>query len=48
MAATGHPWGWPVRLCPIDLPLTLFFWFVNRRLTKSVWESTAQDAVVAF
>ena len=33
--ATGHPWGCPVRLCPIYYPLTPFFWFVDRRLTES-------------
>ena len=36
MAATGHSWGWPVRPCPIDYPLKLFLWFVNRRLIQSV------------
>ena len=35
MAATEHPWGWPVRPCPIDLPLMTFFWVLKRRLMKS-------------
>ena len=32
MAATGHSWGWPVRPCQINSPLTPFFWVVKRRL----------------
>ena len=35
MAATGNPWNWPLQPCPINYPLTPFFWVVNRRLTNS-------------
>ena len=37
MAVTGHHWGWLVRPCPINSPLTLFPFFVNSRLSKSAW-----------
>ena len=48
MTTTGNPWGWPVCPCPIDSPLTPFFWVAKRRLTKLDWESTAFDAVAAL
>ena len=35
MAATRHSWGWLVRPCLINSPLTPLLWVVNRRLTKS-------------
>ena len=35
MASTGHSWGWMVQTCPIDYPLTPFFWVMNRSLKKS-------------
>ena len=36
MDATGNPWGRPLRLCPIDSPLSPFFCVVNRRMKNSV------------
>ena len=44
MDTNGHPWVWPVRPCPVNPPLTPFFWVVNRRLTKSACEKMALGA----
>ena len=48
MDATGHPWGWPVWPCPIDLPLNPFFFVVKRRLTESALARMSLVAVTAM
>ena len=48
MAATAHARGCPVVTCPIDSPLTPFFFVVKRRLTKVAAAQVAAEAVVAW